>query len=51
MLVTTYRWEHASEQTLEAMRDRCHEQGHEFVNCASAMFHVFQRCKWCGEIR
>lgn len=37
-----------------AMRARCEEQGHDFENCCSAisaMFHIYQQCKWCGEKR
>lgn len=51
MLKTTYDWNKASEETLDAMRDRCYEQGHEWDNCCSAFFQVYQRCKWCGETR
>jgi hypothetical protein len=51
MLKTDYRYENASEETLEAMRDRCHEQGHDYENCASMMFAIYQRCKWCGQTR
>jgi hypothetical protein len=51
MLKTDYRWNTATEETLDAMRDRCHEQGHEYNNCMDSMFNVFQRCKWCGEKR
>lgn len=31
-----------------AMSARCEEQGHEWENCASAMLHIYQACKWCG---
>jgi hypothetical protein len=51
MLVTTYAIEKASEETREAMRDRCHEQGHDWENCCSSMFRIYMRCKWCGEER
>ncbi len=51
MLVTTYRWDQASAETLEAMHDRCHEDHHCFENCMSATFQIFMRCKWCGEIK
>lgn len=34
-----------------AMRARCSEQGHQMENCCSAMFQVYERCKWCGERR
>jgi hypothetical protein len=34
-----------------AMRARCEEQGHEYENCCSQMFHIYQQCKWCGERR
>jgi ribosomal protein L24E len=48
---TTYDWNNASEDVLDAMRDRCHEEGHEYQNCMSVLFQVYQRCKWCGERR
>lgn len=35
----------------DAMRDRCDSQGHEWVNCCSIFLEIYQRCKWCGEIR
>jgi hypothetical protein len=35
----------------EAMRERCEEQGHDYENCCSVTFRVYQRCKWCGEER
>jgi hypothetical protein len=31
--------------------ERCREQGHVWENCCSIMFQVYQRCKWCGEVR
>lgn len=34
-----------------AMRARCEEQGHEYENCCSAMFHIYAQCKWCMERR
>lgn len=34
-----------------AMRARCEEQGHEWENCCSVTFQVYQACKWCGEKR
>ncbi len=33
----------------EAMQERCEEQGHDYENCCSAMFRIYQRCKWCGK--
>ena len=51
MLKSDYDYRRASEETLEAMRDRCEEQGHEFDNCCSMFLQVYQRCKWCGETR
>jgi len=51
MLVTTYDVEKASKETREAMADRCHEQGHDWQNCCSAMFQIYQRCKWCGAVK
>ena len=32
----------------EVMGLRCGEQGHDMENCCSAIFRVYQRCKWCG---
>lgn len=34
-----------------AMKGRCEETSHDWENCASVMFQVYQRCKWCGERR
>lgn len=34
-----------------SMRARCEEQGHEFENCCSIVFQVYQQCKWCGDRR
>jgi hypothetical protein len=51
MLKSDYSYTKADEETLDAMRDRCHEQGHDFENCCSAFLSVYQRCKWCGETR
>lgn len=35
-----------------AMMIRCAEEGrHDWENCCSVFFHVYQRCKWCGEER
>ncbi len=38
-------------KVLEAMAYRCEEQGHDYENCCSVTFRVYQRCKWCGENR
>lgn len=48
-LKITYDRNVAPEETLDAMRDRCHEQGHDWENCMSAMFETSMKCKWCGE--
>ena len=37
-----------SETTKEATQKRCESQGHEWENCCSILFEVYQRCKWCG---
>ncbi len=50
-LQSDYDVNKASEETREAMADRCHSQGHEYENCCSAMFRVYLKCKWCGEER
>lgn len=49
MLKSDYNVDIASEQTKGAMRDRCHEDGHNYENCCSMMFRIYMKCKWCGE--
>jgi hypothetical protein len=39
------------DEVLIAMLERCAEQGHDYENCCSLMFRIYQRCKWCGEER
>ena len=39
-----------SVETIEAMKLRCEEQGHDAENCCTAMFQVYSRCRWCGEV-
>lgn len=51
MLKSDYQVEKASEETKQAMRDRCYEQGHDYENCMSSMFSIYQKCKWCGDMR
>jgi hypothetical protein len=36
---------------IEAMKERCDEQGHDYENCCSVFLQVYQQCKWCGEKR
>ena len=31
-----------------AMAARCEEQGHDWENCASVTFQIYQSCKWCA---
>jgi sulfur transfer protein SufE len=38
-------------EVLEAMRERCEEQGHDYENCCSPFLQVYMRCKWCKEVR
>lgn len=38
-------------EVIEAMKERCEEQGHDWENCCSAMFRIYLRCKWCREER
>jgi hypothetical protein len=38
-------------EVVEAMKERCDEQGHDYENCCSAMFIIYQQCKWCGKQR
>jgi hypothetical protein len=33
----------------KAIVERCSEQGHDYENCSSSTFRIYQRCKWCGE--
>ena len=35
----------------EGMELRCEEEGHDFENCCSALFQVYQQCRWCGATR
>lgn len=51
MLKSDYSYEKALPETLDAMRDRCYEDGHKWENCMSVVFEIYQRCKWCGETR
>lgn len=34
-----------------AMRGRCEEQGHQWENCCSITFRIYEQCKWCGAKR
>jgi len=34
-----------------AMRGRCEEQDHQWENCMTPFYAVYQECKWCGERR
>lgn len=34
----------------EAMKERCLETEHDFENCCSALFQIYKKCKWCGQI-
>lgn len=40
-----------NDDVLLAMRARCEEQGHDYENCCSSLFQIYERCKWCGEKR
>jgi len=51
MLKSDYNIETASREVKDAMADRCYTQGHDFENCASSTFRIYQKCKWCGEER
>lgn len=46
-----YSVEKASEETRLAMAERCIEDGHCYEGCCSALFRIYERCKWCGEER
>jgi hypothetical protein len=39
------------EKVQQAMRFRCEEERHDFENCMSFTFQVYQQCKWCGARR
>lgn len=41
----------SDDKVRQAMQLRCEEERHDFENCCSMMFHVYQECKWCGERR
>lgn len=41
----------ANGEVIEAMRERCEEQGHDYENCCSAFLEIYQRCKWCKHRR
>ena len=51
MLKSDYDVDKARPEVLDAMKDRCYEQGHDYENCCSSMFRIYMRCKWCGEER
>jgi hypothetical protein len=34
-----------------AQQARCEEQGHDWENCCSVLFQIYQACKWCGATR
>lgn len=51
MMNSDYDVASASKETREAMADRCAEQGHDFENCCSMLFRVYQKCRWCGAER
>ena len=36
--------------TIEAMKLRCEEQGHDAENCCTAMLQVYRQCRWCGQV-
>ena len=40
-----------SQPVLIAMAEPREEQGHQYENCCSAWFEIYQACKWCGERR
>lgn len=46
-----YQVEKASQEVRLAMAERCLDQGHDYENCCSVFFRIYQRCKWCGEER
>jgi hypothetical protein len=38
--------DHETRQTHAA---RCEEQGHQWDDCMTSYFVVYQQCRWCGE--
>lgn len=39
----------SKEPVREAMKFRCEESGHDYENCCSWNFQIYQECKWCGK--
>ena len=35
----------------ETMKDRCDLERHEWENCCSIVFEIYQKCRWCGAIK
>jgi hypothetical protein len=36
-------------ETRQTHAGRCEEQGHQWDDCMTPFFAVYQQCKWCGE--
>lgn len=39
------------DDTRRTHEGRCEEQGHQWENCCSPTFRIYQQCKWCGAKR
>jgi hypothetical protein len=36
-------------ETRQTHAARCEEQGHQWDDCMTSYFVVYQQCRWCGE--
>ena len=43
--------ETASARELEIQALRCEEAGHSYENCCTILLHVYQQCRWCGQVK
>lgn len=52
MLKSDYDVDRASEETREAMADRCQAEGHDMYPAHSELEpRVYMKCKWCGKTK
>jgi len=35
----------------QKQRERCEEQGHDYVNCVNIFLRLYKGCKWCGDAK
>lgn len=38
----------AKNEFKQLQAERCEAQGHDFENCMTVLFQVYQQCKYCG---